>query len=208
MSTTTNPKESRQTEAPIPAEPTESEEYYEEDADLQRRFVFFQAAPAWLISTLFHVLILVVLGLVTIADPVQIVNVLTANANSDAGPEIEEFSLEVQDPGEISEVEEVSDPVDVTETMELIEPTPVEPLEIATVALDMTDMASEMAPSAATLQTLASMTVQPLGSRSQDMKKKLLRDYGGTASSEAAVQEALKWFSRHQMPQWSLDIQT
>ena len=32
------------------------------------------------------------------------------------------------------------------------------------------------------------------------MKKTLLRDFGGTASSEAAVQEALKWFSRHQMP--------
>ena len=31
------------------------------------------------------------------------------------------------------------------------------------------------------------------------MKKKLLREYGGTDSSEAAVQEALKWFARHQM---------
>ena len=39
-----------------------------------------------------------------------------------------------------------------------------------------------------------------MGSRTTDMKKKMLRDYGGTPASEAAVTEALKWFSRHQMP--------
>jgi hypothetical protein len=32
------------------------------------------------------------------------------------------------------------------------------------------------------------------------MKKKLLREYGGNSASEAAVTEALKWISLHQMP--------
>jgi hypothetical protein len=190
----------------IPAELVD-QQYQEQDVDLQRRFLLFQAAPAWLVSMLIHVLVLLILGLVTVADPVKVVNVLTAMATGEEGPEIEEFAIEVTDPGEISEMEEVTEPVDVTETMELVEPSPVEPMEIATVALDMSDLAAEMAPSASTLQTLASMSMSmsPLGSRSDEMKKKMLRDYGGSASSEAAVQEALKWFSRHQLPNgaWS-----
>ena len=171
-----------------------------EDADLQRKFLLFQATPAWLVSTLVHVIILLILGLVTIADPTQIVNVLSASTNADDGPEMEEFAIEQIDAGDITEMEEVTEPVDVSETMEMAEPLEVEPMEVATVELDMSDLAAEMAPSAASLQTLASMTSQPMGSRSTDMKKKLLRDYGGTPSSEAAVTEALKWFSRHQMP--------
>lgn len=176
------------------------EEYFEEDADLQRNFLLFQAAPAWLVSMLVHVLIIVVLGLVTISEPVQIVNVLSATTTGDDGPEIEEFMIEEIDPGEISEMEEVTEPVDVAQEMEVIEPTPVEPVEVAAVAVEMTDLAAEMAPTAATLQTLASMSMPPMGSRTSDMKKKLLRDYGGTASSEAAVTMALKWLARHQMP--------
>ncbi len=200
MSTTVNPN-TDPGPAPSAIDPVdEHEEDFADDADLERKFLLFQAAPAWVVSMLVHVLILLILGLVTVADPVQIVNVLTANSTGDDGPEIEEFTIEEIDPGEVSEMEEVAEPVDVAETMEMVEPTPVEPMEIATVALEMTDLAAEMAPSATSLQMLSSMTMQPLGSRSSDMKKKMLRDYGGSESSEAAVTEALKWFSRHQMP--------
>ena len=184
------------------AEHEEEDEFEDdvEDADLRRKFLVFQATPAWLVSTLVHVIILLVLGLVTIADPTQIVNVLSASSSTDDGPEMEEFAIEQIDDSDLSEMEEVSEPVDVSETMEISEPLEVEPMEVAAVELDMSDLQSEMAPTAASLQTLASMTAQPMGSRSSDMKKKMLRDYGGTPSSEAAVTEALKWFSRHQMP--------
>ncbi len=167
-----------------------------------RRFLIFSAAPAWLISTLLHVMILLVLGLVTLTDPQKIVNVLSAVTTGDEGPEIEEFTIEEIDPGDMAEMtEEFSDPtVDVSEPLEITETFTVEmPMEIASVPMDMSDLASEMAPSAATLQTLASIQMQPMSSRSPDMKKKLLRDYGGNASSEAAVTEALKWLSRHQI---------
>ncbi|KAA5547324.1 hypothetical protein FYK55_00335 [Roseiconus nitratireducens] len=72
-------------------------------------------------------------------------------------------------------------------------------VDVATVPLDASDFAAEMAPAAATLQSLTSMSMQPMGSRSSEMKEKLLREYGGTESSEAAVTEALKWFARHQI---------
>ncbi|MEM1069534.1 MAG: hypothetical protein AAGI63_11610 [Planctomycetota bacterium] len=201
MSTNSPSKQPQST--PLPAKPEQAEsaedEADEENYDPERRFWFFNAAPAWMVSMLVHVLILLVLGLVTIADPIKIVNVLTANNTGDEGPEIEEFTIEEIDPGDISEMEEITEPVDVAESMEVIEPTKVDPVDIPTVDLDTADLAAEMAPTAMSLQSLTSMQLQPLGSRSADMKKKLLRDYGGTESSEAAVTEALKWLSRHQM---------
>ena len=96
--------------------------------------------------------------------------------------------------------EEIVEPVDVAEAIEMVEPTPMDPMEIATVDFDVADFASEMAPAAMSLQTVSSLNMQPMSSRTADMKKKLLRDYGGNESSEAAVTEALKWLSRHQMP--------
>ena len=128
-------------------------------------------------------------------------NVLSANYSGEEGPEVEEFTIEEMDPGDISELEEeIVEPVDVAEAMEMVEPTPMDPMEIATVDFDVADFASEMAPAAMSLQTVSSLNMQPMSSRTADMKKKLLRDYGGNESSEAAVTEALKWLSRHQMP--------
>ncbi|MEO1524070.1 MAG: hypothetical protein AAFX06_01480 [Planctomycetota bacterium] len=172
----------------------------EEEADPSRRFLFFQAMPAWLVSTLVHILILLILGLVSIADPVQIVNVLTASSATDEGPEIEELSIEQFDPGALEETEEIVEEVEITEPTEVVEPVEMPVMEMATVPLEASDFAAEMAPMSSALQSLASMTSSaPMGSRSADMKEKLLREYGGTESSEAAVTEALKWFSRHQI---------
>ena len=179
-----------------------SEETVEEPTTSRRRFLLFHAVPAWMISTLMHVVLLLALGLVTLADPVEVVNVLSAVTTSEEGPEIEEFTIEEVEPGAMSEMEELSEPIaDVSEPMEMLEPTPVEvPLEEVAVPLEMAELAEQLAPSSSTLQSLASMSASGVGSRSGDMKKKLLRDYGGNASSEAAVTESLKWLSRHQMP--------
>ena len=166
-----------------------------------RRFGALRAAPAWLVSMLLHVMILLALGLITFTDPIKIVNVLTASSTAEEGPEIEEFTIEEIEPGEVAEMEEVSDPIaELTEPMSLAEPVDVAPVSMAEVVMDMGDFSADMAPSMTSLQSLASMISQPLGSRTDEMKKKLLRDYGGNESSEAAVTEALKWFSRHQMP--------
>jgi hypothetical protein len=167
-----------------------------------------QGIPAWLISTLFHVLILLILGLVTLTDPVRVVNVLTATSNSDEGPEIEEFTIEEVDPGEVEEVEEITEPVEVAESMEAIEVVDIPiPVQAAAVAMDLSDFASEIIQAPPQLQSLTAMPTQAINSRGGDMKQELLRKYGGSASSEAAVTEALKWFSRHQMPNGSWTFQ-
>lgn len=187
----------------LEAEVIEADEAEEDDesVDTDRRFLIFKAMPAWGVSTLVHVLILLILGLVSIADPIQIVNVLTASSAGDEGPEIEELTIEDFDPGEIAEPEEMTEEVEITDPVETVEPMEMETpmLDIAAVPLDISDFAAEMAPTAMSLQSMASMSMQPMNSRSSDMKEKLLREYGGTDSSEAAVTEALKWFSRHQI---------
>jgi hypothetical protein len=164
-------------------------------------FRFVRAVPAWLISMLVHVAILLVLGLISIADPVKVVNILTASSVAEDGPEIQEFAIEEMTVREMSESEEISEPVpEMSESMETLEPVEVAPMEMAEFAMEMPDMAGSLASQTSPLQTLTQMMVQPLDSRSASTKKRLLRAYGGTANSEAAVTNALKWLARHQLP--------
>jgi len=184
----------------LPATPPGGEE--ENDTELvgPGRFAFLKDAPAWLVSTLVHVGILLALGLVTLTDPVKMINVLSATATGEEGPEIEEFTIEEIDPGEMESVEEVTEPAEVTEQMEMAEPVSVDvPMDIAAVPLDVSDFASDMAPASASLQSLASVQMSSMDSRSEKNKMKLLREYGGNSASEAAVTEALKWIALHQM---------
>lgn len=170
-------------------------------ADPRRAFVLFQAVPAWAVSMLVHVVALLLLGMVTLTDPVKIINVLTASAGVEEGPEVTEFTIEEAEISEALESEEMPESqVDVTESLE-VSPTAVEvPMEFAASPIDTMDLASEMAPTSSALQSLTSMSMKSLDSRSVDMKKKLLREYGGSESSEAAVANALKWIAKHQMP--------
>ena len=154
-----------------------------------------------MISLLVHVVVLLLLGMVSIADPVKIVNVLSASYSQDDGPEIEEFAIEEFDQADELESEELVEPlVDVTPEME-VEPVEVEvAMEVESVPIDVSDLVAEMAPSGETLQSLSSMNSESFDSRSDAMKKKMLKEYGGNESSEAAVARALKWLAKHQMP--------
>lgn len=182
---------------PAPAEP----EGPPPPADPHKRFVLFQAVPAWAISMLVHVIVLLVLGLMTLSDPTKIVNVLTASNRAEEGPEIAEFTIDDADFSEEMESEDFPESqVDVSEALD-ITPTSVEiPAELTASPIEMIDLAAQMAPTNSTLQSLSSMSLSSLDSRSADMRKKMLREYGGNDSTEAAVAKALIWIAKHQMP--------
>ncbi|TWT76394.1 hypothetical protein CA13_68880 [Planctomycetes bacterium CA13] len=176
------------------------EEHETDDYTPEQRFLFFRAMPAWMISTFFHVIVILILGLISVSEPVRVVNVLTAAGAGEEGLDMEEFSIEQIDPGDVEEADDVVDEmVETEQEMEMVEPTAIESIEIAQVAVSM-DMAADMAPVSATLQTLAATHGAPMSSRGAEMKRKLLRDYGGSEQSESAVGQALKWLSLHQMP--------
>lgn len=158
--------------------------------------------PAWLVSMLAHVMLLLLLGLVTLADPQKIINVLSSSISSDEGPEIEEFTIDSIELDEPTETEDFTEPaVDVSEPVAPIQEISMEvPMDVAAVPLEMSSIVSPLAPAASKLQTLTSTSEAQLSGRGKDMKAKLLLKYGGTKSSEAAVQEALKWLALHQAP--------
>src|SRR5690606_35775709 len=98
-----------------------------DEANPQRHFILFQALPAWAISLLVHMLVLLALGLISIANPVQIVNVLSASHTGDEGPEIEEFTISDLDIGEIAPSEELAEPmVNLPESVDTSEPLSVD----------------------------------------------------------------------------------
>ncbi len=189
----------------ITAESVDPASLFDADRDTPRRrgpLVWLRRTPAWLVSTLFHVAVMLALGLVTLTNPQKVINVLTAAITADEGPEIDEFviaDVQIDEPMEVDEFSEA--PPEISEAVEPIEAVSMEvPMDIASVPIEMSPLSTELAPAGATLQTLASMNTATLSSRGTDMKEKLLREYGGTPSSEAAVREALKWLALHQAP--------
>ncbi|MEX0825056.1 MAG: prenyltransferase/squalene oxidase repeat-containing protein [Pirellulaceae bacterium] len=149
-----------------------------------------------------HVLIIVIVALIPLSADVQQSNVMSMSKTGDMAEELEAFQIEPLNTDSFEEVEAVSEPmVETAEPIEEMEQVDLEtPLEMNAAPISVADMVSEMAPPSDLMQTLSSMNDNDLGSRSEDMKKQMLRKYGGTESSEAAVTKALKWLERHQMP--------
>ncbi|MEL6899047.1 MAG: hypothetical protein AAFP90_23335, partial [Planctomycetota bacterium] len=183
----------------------EEQEGEDVDPDDAARFLLFNAMPAWAVSTIVHVLVFLVLALISFADPQKVINVMTMSSNGEQEDDsLEEFEINELDDTILEETTEMEEPtVDMSEMAELTEPIEIEtPMEITTVPLEITDLSAQMAPAATLLSTASSANTSSFDSRSKGTKQAMLRKYGGTASSEAAVTRTLKWLSKHQHPQY------
>lgn len=152
---------------------------------------------------LLHMLLLLVLALLTLADPQTGDNVLSVASLSDGESEIEQFSLAEADPGELAETQTqaFAETMPTPPTIDQLEPAAVQPPEpMLGENLDTSDLIRAVAPSNQLLQSLSAATTEDLSSRSGSTKRELLRQYGGTEASEAAVARALKWLALHQLP--------
>ncbi|MBB3210442.1 hypothetical protein FHS27_006289 [Rhodopirellula rubra] len=156
-------------------------------------------APEWMVSLVFHVVVLLVLALITTSSGAVGRIVLTIEqGDDDVTTELAEFSL---DPVEFDEVAEADTPVDTDLDAEIFE---VEtPVNLAS----LTPTLETFAPAANMPSTeKASEPQNMFAGRSGAMKQKLLKASGGTQATEDAVALGLEWLRRNQLKDgsWSL----
>jgi hypothetical protein len=145
-------------------------------------------APSWLVSTLVHVAVILLLALIPLKDEVQnsLSLILGMSDGSGEGEELTAFDL-----SDASMEMETSDEI----------------------GEDLSMMVTELDPSVTEIPNfdgnleLSSLTLRGgLSSRTGLMKDALLKAYGGTAETERAVALGLEWLKRQQSSDgsWSL----
>jgi hypothetical protein len=171
------------------------------------------AVPAWLISLLIHVVMLVLLAAVTF-DPIReaLSVVLTASASndSDSADALEEFDLSQAASMDFSETEsemDVTDPVEMEMEMAEIETEISLDAEINNALSELADssLTNQLAPSSMLSMSISKMS-KLTSSRTQNQRREMLEQYGGNGKSEKAVARALLWLKEHQMPDGSWSV--
>jgi len=167
------------------------------------RFTLLLALPSFLISLIVHVVMTAVAALIVFTGP-QVMQV-ALNATSSESVATDELDLNDLDFSEM-ELEQA----ELSESMESLLDTPTEfTLETPTVL----DTMPLIVPDA--MSSLAEM--MPAGGEigmgdafnhrnNADAREQMLKNNGGTAASEAAVELGLKWIAAHQLPDGSWDL--
>lgn len=167
-------------------------------------------APAWAISMLVHIVALLAMALMVNEPPkTEKPRVITSS-----GPEVEEEFTEFEDDLPDQSVETSDPTAEVAVTTE-VAVTPVEvvsnadDLEAAPLAVEFTDFGTETAPASDMMAQMGAIggTAGGIGGRSQ--ASKLAKAGGGGGDTEQAVDRALKWIAKHQLPDggWSFDLE-
>lgn len=168
-------------------------------------YEYRDAFGTYTVSTLFHAVIALILALILIPpeDREGLLNIISTIAEEEAEQEeldIEEFVPEPEEEPENLEVDE--NPIDVSIAESVTESeTPFE--------FNINDLAPTLViEDHASFASIANIKMaSELGGRSKAVRGALLKMYGGTPESEAAVVAGLKWLVRHQNPDgsWSFD---
>jgi hypothetical protein len=198
-----------------PAPPPEAED--DADDEGPRRSVgsaILKTAPAWAVSMLVHIVVLLSMALI-VQDPPkeEKARVITSSA-PEVVEEFEEFEEELpQDQPDTPEQQEFTEAVvtdaAVVENVEVV--TDASEVDAASVAVEFTDFSTETAASQDLLSSVGAVGGKAGGISARtdaNARKKLVQSGGGTPESEAAVEAALKWFINHQMPDgsWHFDM--
>jgi hypothetical protein len=171
-------------------------------------------APAWAISMLVHIVVLLSMALVVNEVPKpEAPRMITASA-----PEVEENFEEFEEElpqEEAGPQEEISDAVVLpessnVETVQVV--SNADDLDAAPISVELTDFGSEAVAASDLLSSVGAVggkTAGGLGGRADTkVRQQLVQSGGGTPQSEAAVEAALKWLIQHQLPDgsWSFDL--
>ena len=176
------------------------------------RFLWFQAVPSWMFSLAVHTVILVILGLMVLVTPEEEMPSLTSvMTKNDLIEEIvDDLSEPIDEPVEITPTDtlEVETEVNPIEDVSEVEEVDIaDDVEAPVAAVEFENIANQVAPQTDLLSSTESVTGSGLTGRGAEAKAAMVREYGGTKESEAAVAMALKWIANHQNPDggWSFD---
>ena len=154
--------------------------------------------PSWLVSTVVHAVVLLVLALITMPPPLldQARQLVVAPGEDEALEEIEDLDDEP-----LEEIDmEVSDFVFESQVpQEVIDTSAFDEMEAAAVSVELSDIGLETAPTSDLLNQVGAYSGNALDGRGSG-RERLVAQGGGTEGSERAVALALQWLARHQMP--------
>lgn len=171
-------------------QPEDEEPVEESGEDIAE--IALKNAPPWLVSALFHTLLMIVLALVFLPRMMDNQVDLEATFSDSLGEQ-----LEFDSPLAGNDLENVEEPVITPDDMLMVEDPFAAPPEVSVDLLPGQSMTSD---------TVSPNVGLALNGRQPGMKKALLAAYGGNALTEAAVQDGLKWLARNQLKDgsWSL----
>lgn len=184
-------------------QPAEGQDADSENSEANR-FVLLNVMPSWLVSLIAHVFMIVILAFLIIpGKPPDI----SFEVSQTPGEQLESMdvnldSLDFSDsPLSESELNEASDSPkldDVQPQLAELTPTP-QTTELFSSALSSTS-AVEAGP-------MTGIKGGETGSRSGENRARMVKKYGGSPESEAAVTLALEWLQKHQLPDgsWSFE---
>ena len=145
---------------------------------------FFRHSPPWLVSMLFHMLVLIIAGILFLPGMLMSQVEVELSYAEDLG--------EQQLDDSVSLVPE--EPMDVPEP--IFTPDDLAPVDNPLAA--PAEMDIHLRANVSTSEMEASVVSLALTGREKGMKRALLLAYGGDATTEAAVKRALAWFKRNQ----------
>jgi hypothetical protein len=171
----------------------------------------FKSMPAWLISMLVHVVVLLAMAVISTPTieklPVTVITSREAEAERDF-EEFDDLAVEDIDMADIPDVPDVTSPTNMSSVEDVKVVANADDFDAAPLAVELTDFSSQTAPAADMLSTISSIggTAGGFGGRADAAK--LAAASGGGADTEQAVDRALKWIAMHQMPDggWSFDF--
>ncbi len=148
-------------------------------------------APAWLVSLVFHTLLIITLALIYVAQEIPKNIALNVTYAETMGEQLDDETFQSANADMLA----MDDPVFSLDELPVDDPLASAP--------EITPRINGFLPT----DTVASPSIGlALSGRQRGMKEALLAKYGGTATTEAAVTRALQWLARNQRRDgtWSL----
>lgn len=201
--TVSPPAISRAQKTPVKAEEPDPAQV---EFAVPRRKWLSVTVPAWLVSMMVHVAMLLFMAAYHVPEISNAVASLIVNASpTEETDSLEDFSIEdtmeIETPKEMAEKIPTSAPVMKNIVSEIPIDVQVDVIAPTMSNIQLSSISSEML--ASSLSSGEQSMKKGLTSRSVKSKRELLDRYGGNKETEAAVAAALKWLSQHQLPDGS-----